>query len=345
MSAKRLGDRAVQWALRCYPGWWRDRYGRDQEALVEDLMAERSQRSRRASSAWGLAGSFVVGAVRARTSGCGMPAVPDLWQRRARTAVIGAVLPAALGAGAVLLLLGHTSQYATSGSGSGTTSRAIELSVPGQVIYWINLVLIVLSLAFIVQLAWAAVGLSCEMRSLAPPRRRVLVAAVTLVPMVAVGLGLLLLIAAARLRPVISGSAGIGHRVLHVWYSYPGHPLAATILFCAGLAGILGGWFGGTALLATMAARRRFPIHALMAAVTRARALTVVQGGVALCALALVIALPLQPPIGPDGGMIYRTDLGAWTPVLTGALVTGALITWAATRAARRAVTRASSLS
>lgn len=345
MSAKKPGERAVQLALRCYPRWWRHRYGRDQEALVEDLMADQSEGTWRATSTWGMAGSFVAGAVRARTSGYGMPAVPDLWQRRARTAVIAAGLPAALGAGAVLLLLGHTSQYATSGSASSETSRAMQLSASGQVIYWVNVLLLVLSLAFIVQLAWAAVGLSSEIRSLAPPRRRVLVAAVTLAPVVAVGLGLLLLIAAARLRPVISGGEVIGHRVIHLWYSYPGHPLAATILFCAGWAGLLVGWFGGAVLLATMAARRRFPLQALAAGVRHARALTLVEGGLTLCSLALIIALPLQPPIGPHGGMIYRTDLGPWTRVLGAVLVAGALISWAATRAAGRAVTRATSIS
>jgi hypothetical protein len=132
--------------------------------------------------------------------------------------------------------------------------------------------------------------------------------------------------------------------VIHIGCIYPGHPLAATILFGAGCIAILGGWFGGTALLATMAARRRFPLRALMAGVSRARAVTLVQGGVALCALALVITQPLQPPIGADGGMIYRSDLGAWTPVLCAVLVASALITWAAGRAAGRAVTRATSI-
>jgi hypothetical protein len=103
MSAMRLGEYAVQLALHCYPRWWRDRYGPDQEALVEDLQAEQDPAAPRALGTWGLAGSLVVGAVRARISGGGMPAVPDLWQRRASTAIIAAGLPAALGAGAALL--------------------------------------------------------------------------------------------------------------------------------------------------------------------------------------------------------------------------------------------------
>jgi hypothetical protein len=344
MSGKSLGDRAVQVALRCYPRWWRDRYGPDQEALVEDLMAEQSRRAWLAPGAWGLAGSFVVGALRARSTGYGMPAVPELWQQRARTAIIAASLAAALGASVALFLVGHTSQDSTSGSGSGATSGVIQLSGAGRVLYWEGLLLGVLSLVFIVQLAWVAVGLSGEMRSLAPRRKRVFVTAASLAPVVAIALGLLLLIAAAQLRPVISGGEGIGGRIIHVWYSYHGHPLAATILFGAGCTGILGGWFGGTVLLATMAARRRFPLQALMAGVRRARAMALIQGGVALCALALVITLPLQPPIGPDGGTIYRVDLGPWTPVLCAALVAGALITWAATCAAGRAVTRATSI-
>lgn len=342
MSGTSLGERAVRVALRCYPRWWRNRYGPDQEALVEDLRAEQSQRTWLASGAWGLAGSFVAGAVWARCSGFGMPAVSDLWQRRARAAIIAATLPAALGAGAALLLFGHTSEFGY--SGSGQASGVTQLSAAGQVVYWENLLLGLLSLVFIVQLAWAAVGLSHEMRVLAPPRRRLLVSALTLLPVIAIGLGLLLLIEAAHLRPVVSGSEGIGDRVTHVWYSYRGHPLAATFLFCAGWTGLLGGWFGGTVLLATMAVRRRFPIQALVAGVRRARAVTLLQGGVALSALALAVTVPLQPPIGPGGGMIYRSDLGPWTPVLCAALVAGALITWAATRAAGQAVTRATSI-
>jgi hypothetical protein len=339
MSGKSLGERAVQLALRCYPRWWRDRYGPDQEALAEDLRAEQSPRTWLASGAWGLAGSFVVGAVRARCTGFGVPAVSDLWQRRARAAIIASSLPAALGAVVAVLLFGHTSEYSTPGSVS--TSAGPQLSAAGQVVYWENLLLGVLSLTFIVQLGWAALSLSREMRLLAPPRRRVLVAAVTLAPVAAFGLGLLLFIGASHLTPVISGSEGIGDRVTHVWYSYRGHPLAATMLLCAGWTGILGGWFGGAVLLATMAARRRFPLQALMAGVRRARAVTLLQGGVALSALALGVTLPLQPPTGPDGAMIFRSDLGPLTPVLCATLVAGALITWAATRAAGEAVTRA----
>lgn len=339
MSGTRLGERAVRLALRCYPHWWRDRYGPDQEALVEDLLTEQNQRQWLVSGAWGLAGGFVIGAIRARLSGFGMPAVGDLWQRRARTAIIAATLPAVAGACVALLLLGHISQLVSSGSGSA--SSAIQPGAVGEVAYWEDSLLALLSLAFVVQLAWAAIGLSREMRLLAPQSRRVVVAAVTLVPVVAIGLGLLLLIEAAHLRPVISGSEGVGNRVIHVWYSYRGHPLVASILFGAGLTGILGGWFGGTVLLATMAARRRFPLRALMAGVRRARALAVLQGCVALCALALAVTLPLQPPIGVNGGSIFRSDLGLWNPVLSAALVVGALVTWMATRAAGQAVARA----
>jgi hypothetical protein len=344
MTGKSLGERAVQLALRAYPRWWRDRYGPDQEALVEDLTAEPGRRAWLASDAWGLAGSFVVGAVRARFSGSGMPAVSDLWQRRARAAIIAASLPAAIGAGVAVLLMACTAQDFTPGSGSGSTSGAIQLSAAGQVVSWENLLLAVLSLAFIVQLAWVAAGLSRQMRLLAPPRRRVLVSAVTLVPVVAIGLGILLLIEASHLRPVISGSEGVVGRVTHVWYSYRGHPLAAKILFCAGWTGILGGWLGGSLLLATMAARRRFPIEALTAGLRSARAVTVLQGGVALCAVALAVTVTLQPPTGSNGGMVFRSDLGPWAPVLCAALVAGALITWSATRAAGQALTRATSM-
>jgi hypothetical protein len=136
-------------------------------------------------------------------------------------------------------------------------------------VYWENRLLVVLSLVFIVQLAWAAVGLSREMRLLAPQRRRVL-GAVVMVPVAVIGLGIFLLIEASQLRPVISGSESVGHRLIHVWYAYQGHPLVARIIFGAGSTGIVGGWFGGTVLLVTMAARRRFPVQVLMTGVRRA---------------------------------------------------------------------------
>jgi hypothetical protein len=336
MSGISLGEIAIQLALRCYPRWWRDRYGPDQEALVEDLKADQSRKAWLASGDWVLASSFLVGAVRARCTGFGMPAVPELWQLRARTAIIAGILLGALAAPVAVLMLG-INEY-------GTGQGVFRLSAAGEAMQWETPVLDVLLLAFLIQLAWAAAELSSEMRSLAPPRRWLLVTAVTLVPVVAVALGFVLLIAAGQLRPVISGGWGSGHRVTHVIYSYPGHPLAATVLFGAGLTALLGGWCGGAVWLATMAARRRFPLRALIAGVRRARSLTRVQGGIALCAVAMATTLPLQPPIGRSGGLIYRSDLGPWRPVLTAVLIAVALITWETARAAHQAVNRAVSL-
>jgi hypothetical protein len=339
MSEMSLGERAVHLALRCYPRWWRDRYGPDQEALVEDLMAEQSRSAWLAAADWALAGSFFLGAVRARWTGFGMPAVPELWQLRARAAIVAGILLGALAAPVAGLMLGIT-EYATGSDRPGP----IRLSAAGEAMQWESPLLDALMLAFLIRLAWAAAELSSEMRALAPPRRRLLVSGLTRVPVVAVGLGFVLLIAAGRLRPVISGGWGNGHHVTHVIYSYPGHPLAATVLFGAGLTGILGGWCGGAVLLATMAARRHFPLRALIGGVRQVRAVTRIQGGVALCAAALAVTLPLQPPIGPNGGMIYRSDLGPWRPLLTAALIGVALIMWVTTRAALQAVNRAISL-
>lgn len=333
MSRQSLGERAVQAALRCYPRWWRKRYGPDQEALVEDLRGEHHGLR---SSAWAVAGSFLLGAVRARASGHGMPAVPGLCQGRARTAIIAASLPAVPAACAALLLFGDIGEF---GRGSGQSTGVSKLSAAGQVVGWESTLLGALSLVFIIQLALAAADVSSEMRALVPRRRPVLVTAVIVA---VVALSLLLFVAAAHLRPVVSGSEAIGNRVIHVWYSYSGHPLAAAVLYAAAWTGVLGGPLGGAGLLAAMAARCRFSLRALTVGSRRARVLALLQAGAALCALALVIALPTQPPIGADGGLIYRADLGPWTSsVLCAVLVSSALISLAATRAAGRSVSRA----
>jgi len=71
-----LGMRAVGWSLRCYPAWWRERYGVEQEELAEEL-------AREGRRPWLMAGGLLAGSARSRLTGSGMPPLPALWPVRA----------------------------------------------------------------------------------------------------------------------------------------------------------------------------------------------------------------------------------------------------------------------
>ena len=64
-------------ALGAYPSWWRERYGEDQEAFLEEL-AEDHRRLGRAVI------DLAVGALRVRLSPAGMPPSVEAWRDRAR---------------------------------------------------------------------------------------------------------------------------------------------------------------------------------------------------------------------------------------------------------------------
>lgn len=332
-----LADRAVRLALSCYPAWWRERYEADQEALVEDLKAEQSRIGWGALGGWRLAGSFIVGAASARLSASGMPSAPELWQRRSGAASIAASVSAALAVPFAALLIGTAGEYGRSPTGSALSS--MELSRAGQVAYWDVLALSLLSLACIAQLLAGVIRLSREMLSLAPPRRRALIVAAVLAPVVAIGAGFLMVHVSSSLRPIIGGSEQVRGHTVEVGYDRRGHPLVAGILYWTGWVSVVGGWVGGAVMLARMSFRRRFSLQALGDGASRARAVTLVQTGMAACALVLVATVPLQEPIGPTGGMIYRSDLGPWMPVVCVTLLVVTVFSWVATRVARQAIT------
>lgn len=338
MSGVSVADRAVRLALRCYPSWWRERYGADQEALVEDLKEDQSRRGWTALAGWRLAASFVVGAARARVSGSGMPAVPELWQRRTGAAIIAAGVAVALALPLAVLLVFHTGEYLRPAPGLGHSSPG--LSTAGWIAYWDATVLALLALACLVQLLAGAAGLARHSIASAPPRRRVLLVVAVLAPVGAVGAGFLLLHLSASLKPIIGGTETVSGHTVRVFYSYRGHPLAAAITSWSGWVAVVGGWMAGIAMAVKTASRRGFALRALGAGVVRARVVTWLQTGMALCALMLGATLPFQPT-GPAGAMIYRSDLGAWTPAVGAALLAAACLAWAATRAARRALNQA----
>jgi len=337
VSGPSLADRAVQLGLRCYPSWWRERYGAEQEALVEDLRADHGGGPSIGRSGWRFAFSFVVGAVRARVTGAGMPAVPGLWKLRAQAAMVVAGLSAAVALPLAVLVIPRTCERIS--PAMGRTGSSVQLSIAGRIAYWDVVVLVLLILACLVQLVAAAVGLSRQVFGAESPGRRVLVAVIAGTPAVAIGGGAAMLKLSVSLRPVVSSWEKVRGHTVHVWYSDRGHPAAAALLHWAGWVGIVGGWVAGMVVLAWMATRHPLPLRSLADAVLRTRALAYLQIAIVLSVVVLAATVPFQRAEG--AGLLYSTDLGAWAPVTFSALGGAVALTWAATRAARRALGRA----
>jgi hypothetical protein len=95
-----MSSRSVRWALRCYPSWWRERYGDEVSAVSCDLVSE-------GRSAYSVSFSLVRGAIASWTQGRGMPRKYELWSRRTRDSIAAATLP--------LMLLAPLVVYATAG--------------------------------------------------------------------------------------------------------------------------------------------------------------------------------------------------------------------------------------
>jgi hypothetical protein len=80
----------VRWVLRAYPGWWRERYGADQEMFLEDLSAE----GRRLA---GALFDLARGAALVRLRPAGMPESVGAWRDRTRASIAWATVPALAG--------------------------------------------------------------------------------------------------------------------------------------------------------------------------------------------------------------------------------------------------------
>lgn len=336
MSDRSLVDRAVGLGLRCYPSWWRDRYGAEQEALIEDLRADHGGGPWAGGDGWRVAVGFLLGAARARITGAGMPPVPELWQRRARTEMVAASVSAAVALPLAVLVISHASERMQSGPGGAVSAARMSTAV--QVAYWDVVVLEVVVFACFVQLLAGAVGLSRQVLAAAPRGRRVLVAIAAAAPVLAIGGGLALRNLAASLRPVVSGWETVGGHVVHISYSYRGHPVEAAILHWLGWVGLVGGWASGMVILTWMASRHQFALRSLADAVLRTRTMAYLQIAMVLNLLVLAATVPFQPT--EAGRFTYSTDLGAWTPVVFTALAGAAGLTLAATHAARSALGR-----
>lgn len=76
----------VDVALRCYPQWWRERYGDEMRAAVEDLIADGRSESL-------IALGLLRDAVRSRMRVAGMPRTYGLMAMKTRTSIAAATIP------------------------------------------------------------------------------------------------------------------------------------------------------------------------------------------------------------------------------------------------------------
>jgi len=114
------GPFAVETALRCYPGWWRDRYADEVRSVSADLRTEGRSAAR-------LTFDLIRGAIRVRTRADGMPKVYRLWATRTRLSIAVATLPWVLVAPLVLMAMGSQILHSSAGQGGQVFPDGISL--------------------------------------------------------------------------------------------------------------------------------------------------------------------------------------------------------------------------
>ena len=80
------GEHVVKLALRCYPTWWRKKYGKEVQVHATDMVTD-------GHSLIGLTQSLLWGAVRLRMTAQGMPKEYGLWARRTSLSIAAAIVP------------------------------------------------------------------------------------------------------------------------------------------------------------------------------------------------------------------------------------------------------------
>ena len=149
-----MGDRGVRLALRCYPTWWRQKYGKEVEVHAIDMVAD-------GHSPIGLTQSLLWGAVRLRTTAHGMPKDYGLWARRTSLSIATAVVPLLV---AVPIMGLSTGGIRIALSRSGETPLVRDLN-------WVGLAMLVLLLTTSAVLVVGWVGLRGGLRRTAAPAK------------------------------------------------------------------------------------------------------------------------------------------------------------------------------
>jgi len=200
---------AIELALRCYPGWWRERYADEVRVVSRDLTAEGRSTVR-------VTLDLLGGAFLARSRAQGMPTTYRLWSVRTRTSVAAATLPWLLIVPFVLAAVGNVSFRSSEGpivwSGisvmpshlqiinHAVASPAPPLAPVGRLVLYSSLALTVLFfLTFIVLISgWSGLT-SAIKRSSVAHRRRLRLLAWT--PVFTLLVDVVLVITQAKMRP------------------------------------------------------------------------------------------------------------------------------------------------
>jgi hypothetical protein len=130
-----MGEHAVKLALRCYPTWWREKYGREVQVHATDMVAD-------GHSAIGLTQSLLWGAVRLHMTAQGMPKEYGLWARRTNLSIATAIVPMVI---AIPIMCLPTGGFQIDIPGSGESPALRDLNWIGLAILLILLMTVALS--------------------------------------------------------------------------------------------------------------------------------------------------------------------------------------------------------
>jgi len=332
-------ESAVNLAIRCYPGWWRERYGEEVRAISGDLTAD-------GRSPAIVALNLLHGAVRARSRAEGMPKIYELWSTRTRISIAAATLPWMLVAPFVLMAMGTQSLHSTKGyvffSGSGFTMTHLQiagapptpappLTPAGSVVPFASLAVGVLFLVTLAVLASGWTGLTGAIRrSAMPHRRRVWLLAWA--PGFALLADVALVVAEVLLRPNGYRSTGGGPMV-----PIGGHPLAAHVLGTVLAVVAIGGWLASIVCVAVAAKRADVALSDLRFGKSVSIATTALFALMLTAYLAWGIGLLVQARQASQGTFttISYSHQDLWFPIVV--LITSAVVlSGFSSRAARR---------
>jgi hypothetical protein len=339
-----VSDLVVAAALRAYPRWWRDRYGDEQRAVVDDLRAD-------GRSTWWIGADLARGALRARAVATGMPPEESLWRARLRTSVVTATLPLLLAVPIAAFVLGgwqlhwnggtaFLGGFAFSGLGhvSGITAGPLPQSGPPTVSLslgpasWVALdacfVLGLLALVafFVLADGWSTLRWSLRAAG-ASKRLRLLAWA----PAISLGADLALVVTEAILRP-------------HRWVTHGGPPVpldghlaAANLVARTFQVVAVVGWPVAVACVGVAASRAELPVGSLAMGARTSLAASVLTGLTALAVVTWGVALLVQEHLAATAVTVsspHGVAALVVAPLLVGVAVVSALATAAARGAA-----------